>query len=79
MSQYPYLKKAKMPSCKTVLCDICQKVHVPASKSKIRGKTVCVHCRGQKEKRLYDDQRYKNVGRPKGEQKKVLSEGEKSF
>ena len=62
-----------MAACKTVLCDICHKVHVPANKQKIKGQTVCVHCRNNNEKRTYDEirQRKRNG---KQEQKTKMSE-----
>ena len=74
MNQFPYIRKTKMAANSMNLCDICHKVWVPATKAKVQGNTVCVHCRSKNEKRLYDDQRYKNVGRPRKEQKRVLSE-----
>jgi uncharacterized Zn finger protein (UPF0148 family) len=75
MGQYPYLKKIKMQSSATVLCDICKKVHVPASKAKVRGKVVCVHCRTRNEKRKYDETRVRNG---KHEQKRGLLKNSKS-
>jgi hypothetical protein len=71
MSQYPYLKKAKMPACKTVLCDICNKVHVPTSKPKKRGLTVCSNC----EHIVYT---YRGLKDGKQAQKKVLPKIKKS-
>jgi hypothetical protein len=56
--------KTKMPACKTVLCDFCHKVHVPASKPKHRGLTVCSNCEhiGDKYKRLEDEKRKQKRG-----------------